>query len=134
MEKHHKLNRFSNNLIRTEGTTLGDSNKKIDTYTKDMLIRQIAKKYKKEINPSKVHIEEVKNVINLLEEEIFEILSTADESKDVSIRLFEGMTIDSTFVPGKTKMNNLIGKEVYVPGKIKPKVNVTRYYTNNLNK
>ena len=113
---------------------MGSNEKNIDTYTKEMLVKQVTKKYKKEISPSKLHMEEVRNVINLLEEEIFEILSTADENKDVSIRLFEGMTMDSTFVPGKTKVNNLTGKEIYVPGKIKPKVNITRYYTSSLNK
>ena len=106
---------------------LENNEKCIDTYTKDILIKNVARK-------SKLTIDEVKEAVHLLEDEIFEILSTTSEDKDVSIRLFEGMTIDATFVPSKKKMNNLIGKEIEVPGKIKPKVNITRYYVNNLNK
>ena len=105
---------------------LEGNDKCIDTYTKDILIKNVARK-------SKLTIDEVKEAVHLLEDEIFEILSTTSESKDVSIRLFEGITIDATFVPSKVKINNLTGKEIEVPGKIKPKVNVTRYYVNSLN-
>ena len=106
---------------------LKEEGKCIDTYTKDMLIKQVARK-------SKLTIEQVKEAVYLLEDEVFEVLSTTSEDKDVSVRLFEGITIDATFVPGKTKVNNLTGKEIEVAGKIKPKANITRYYVSNLNK
>lgn len=106
---------------------LEDNEKCIDTYTKDMLIKQVARK-------SRLTIDEVKEAVHLLEDEVFEILSTTNEDKDVSIRLFDGITINAKYVPATVKVNNLTGKEIDIPGKIRPKVNITRYYVSNLNK
>lgn len=96
-----------------------------NTYTKDMLIKKIAKKCVKDINS-------VRTIYNTLEEVIENLLSSANPKTDISIRLFEGITIDSTFVPEKTKINNLTGKVITSTSKIKPKANITRNYRDKL--
>lgn len=108
---------------------MGDSLKSQDkvkhTYTKDMLIRSIADACHKDMST-------VRGIYNALEENVAKLLSSATPDADVSIRLFEGITIDSTFVPEKTKVNNLTGKVITSASKIKPKANITRSYRNKL--
>lgn len=91
------------------------------TYTKDMLIKNIAMM-------SGNDVKVVRTIYNALEEDIARLLSLANQDTDVSLRLFEGITINSTFVPEKTKINNLTGEEIVASSKIKPKANITRNY------
>ena len=76
----------------------------------------------------------VRSIYNALEEDISRFLLLADEDTDVSLRLFEGITINSTFVPEKAKVNNLTGEEIIASSKIKPKANITRNYCEKLNR
>ena len=94
--------------------------------TKEALIRDIAEQTNKTINS-------VRDVYNALEKSIFDILSSVDINGDVSIKLFEGISLDGVYVPEKTKKNNLTGKESLVESKIKPKFNITRSYCEKLN-
>ena len=94
-------------------------------YTKDMLIRNIAEVCKKDKRT-------VRAIYNTLEDYIVEYLSSANLDTDISIRLFEGITVDSTFVPEKTKVNNLTGQVITSTSKIKPKANITRSYREKL--
>lgn len=75
----------------------------------------------------------VKDIYDILESSIFEYLSSVDEEQDVCIKLFEGISLDGTYVEEKTKKNNLTGKVNLVPSKIKPKFNITRSYCDKLN-
>ena len=75
----------------------------------------------------------IKDVYGLLEDMIFNILSSADKKQDVCIRLFEGISLDGTYVSEKTKKNNLTGEVNFVESKIKPKFNITRSYCEKLN-
>ena len=93
--------------------------------TKEKMIRRIAKEFNGDIDT-------VKAVYNLLERNIAEVLSSADKKTDVSIRLFEGISIDSTFIPEKEKINNLTGELLVTKKKIKPKANITRYYCDKI--
>ena len=94
--------------------------------TKDNLIRDIAKQTNK-------NIVDVKDVYNALEKTIFDILSSVEINGDITIRLFEGISLDGIYVPEKTKQNNLTGEVRLVEGKIKPKFNITRSYCEKLN-
>lgn len=95
-------------------------------FTKENLIKDIAKQTNKNIS-------DVRDVYNTLEKYVFNILSSVDKDRDVSIRLFEGITLNGTFVPESEKMSNLTGKVNYVESKIKPKCNITRSYCEKLN-
>ena len=99
--------------------------KKKVTYTKDMLIKNIAE----ESNRNKSI---VRNIYDSIENKIAELLSSANSDTDISIRLFEGISIDSAYIPEKTIMNNLTGKVITASSKIKPKANITRYYCEKL--
>ena len=94
--------------------------------TKESLIKDIAKQTNKNIN-------DVKEIYNALENTIFDILSSVDVNGDISIRLFEGISLDGIYVPEKTKQNNLTGRMSLVESKIKPKFNITRSYCEKLN-
>lgn len=94
--------------------------------TKESLIRDIAKQTNKNIN-------DVKDVYNTLEKTIFDILSSVKTNGDITIRLFEGISLEGTYIPEKTKQNNLTGKVNLVESKIKPKFNITRSYCEKLN-
>lgn len=96
-----------------------------NTYTKEMIIRKIYETSGKDIGTIRI-------IYNTLEEIVANLLSSAKDDTDISIRLFEGITFDSTYVPEKIKLNNLTGKVITASSKIKPKVNVTRTYRNKL--
>ena len=94
--------------------------------TKESLIRDIAKQTNKNMN-------DVKEIYNALENIIFDILSSVDVNGDISIRLFEGISLDGNYLSEKTKQNNLTGRMSFVESKIKPKFNITRSYCEKLN-
>lgn len=94
--------------------------------TKENLIRNIAKETNKNIN-------DVRDFYNSLENLVFDILSSVEINGDISIRLFEGISLDGIYIPEKTKKNNLTGEVNLVESKIKPKFNITRSYCEKLN-
>lgn len=95
------------------------------TYTKEMMIKKISNNCHRDLKV-------VKTIYDSLEESIFDILSSADDNIDTSIRLFEGITIGSTYIPERTKVNNLTGETITASSKIKPKANITRNYREKL--
>lgn len=95
------------------------------TYTKDMLIKRLSEECNKDIKT-------VRLIYNALEGDITSILSSANSNMDVSIRLFEGITINSSYIPQKTKVNNLTGKTMTTTSKIKPKARITRSYCDKI--
>ena len=97
------------------------------TITKENLIKDAAKQTNNSIT-------NVKSIYNALENIIFNTLSSVDINGDISIRLFEGISLDGTYIPEKTKKNNLTGEVNLVESKIKPKFNITRSYCEKLNK
>lgn len=94
--------------------------------TKENLIRNIAKETNKNIN-------DVRDFYNSLENLIFDILSSVETNGDISIKLFEGISLNGIYIPEKTKKNNLTGEVNLVESKIKPKFNITRSYCEKLN-
>jgi hypothetical protein len=96
-----------------------------NTYTKEMLIKKIA-----EVSGKNVHT--VRIIYNTFEKIIADMLSSANYNTDISLRLFEGVSINSSFVPEQTKMNNLTGNIMTSASKIKAKANITRYYCEKL--
>lgn len=107
-----------NNSLETQG-------KVKHTYTREMLIKNIAKMCDENMST-------IRNIYNLLEQNVARLLSDANPDTDISIRLFEGITINSTFIPEKTKVNNLTGEVITSTSKIKPKANITRSYCEKL--
>ena len=100
---------------------MNDKNKIKNTYTKDMLINEISSKCGKSKRL-------VKEIYDAIEDKVFEVLSSANEDEDVSVRLFEGVVIDATYIPEHEKINNLTGESIIAKSKIKPRVKITRSY------
>lgn len=92
--------------------------------SKKKLIRSIKDSHTKAV---------IKNVYNTLERLLFKSLSSVDKKHNVTIRMFEGITLDGSYIPEKTKKNNLTGEVSLVHSKIKPKFNITRSYSEKLN-
>lgn len=95
-------------------------------FTKENLIKDIAKQTNKNIS-------DVRDIYNALEKDVFDILSSVNEDKDVNIRLFEGISLSGIYIPEVEKTNNLTGKVSSIESKIKPKCNITRSYCEKLN-
>lgn len=100
-----------------------DNNKNV--YTKAQIIKMVARS-------ARIRKSLVKKIYDELENEIMTLLATADKDTDVSLRLFEGISIDSKFLPSKEKTNNLTGETIDTLEKIKAKANITRYYCDKL--
>lgn len=94
-------------------------------YTKDMMIKTIAKRCGEDYNT-------VRDVYNALEDDIVKNLSLANENTDVSIRLFEGITLNGIYSPGEVRLNHLTGKMITSSSKIRPKVSITRNYRDKI--
>ena len=101
--------------------------KKCKTYTKEKIIRKVARALGR-------NVEVVRQIYNTIDDVILDTIGETDQDTDVKIKLFEGITIDSTYIPEKAKMNNLIGEVIQTSSKIKPKFNMTRYYVEKINR
>ena len=95
------------------------------TYTKDMLIKTVAKDCRIDRNT-------VKDVYESLENSVSDALSSANEDSDVSVRLFEGIVLNGVYVPSREKVNNLTGKMIVTKSKIVPKAHITRTYCDKI--
>lgn len=94
--------------------------------TKEDLIKAIA-------DTSCVNISLVRIVYKALEDLIRDTLQDVNFDRDVSIKIFDGISIDGNYIPEKEKQNNLTGKVIKVASKIKLKSNITRYYSEKIN-
>jgi len=94
--------------------------------TKENIIKEIAKQ-------TNNNIYEIRNFYNAFEDIIFNTLSSVNKEQNVCIKLFEGISLDGSYISEKTKKNNLTGKVNLVESKIKPKFNITRCYCEKLN-
>lgn len=97
------------------------------TYTKANLIKSIAR-------DCGFEQEEVRMVYESLDNHILEALSSATEDEDVVVRLFDGVSISSTFEPEMERHNNLTGESIISSCKIRPKAKLTRNYRERLTK
>ena len=95
------------------------------TYTKDMLIKTVAKDCRIDRNT-------VKDVYESIENSVSDALSSANEDNDVSVRLFEGIVLNGVYVQSHEKVNNLTGKMIVTKSKIVPKAHITRTYCDKI--
>ena len=74
----------------------------------------------------------VKTVLDVLEDSLFEYLSSVDEEQDICIKLFEGISLEGIYAAEKLKKSNLTGEVSLIPSRVKPKFNITRTYCEKL--
>lgn len=104
---------------------MANNDSKKVTYTKDMLIKTVAKDCRIDRNT-------VKDVYESIEDSVSDALSSANEDRDVSIRLFEGIVLNGVYVPSHEKLNNLTGEMIVTKSKIVPKAHITRTYCDKI--
>ena len=78
-------------------------------------------------------IQDARKKFRAWEKQIKKTLAEANEEKDVSIHIFDGIRIESKYLPLREKVDNLTGKRRVYQEKIKPTASVTRRYMENLN-
>lgn len=93
--------------------------------TKEQLIRLLAEN-------SNIPIVTIRFIYDSLEDKLKDLLSEANLSQDITVKLFNGITINSKFIPQKERLNNLTGEKISAKSKIKVKSNVTRNYCESL--
>ena len=99
--------------------------KNTKVYTKAQMIQLIAKRVR-------IRRSLVQKIYEGFEDEIRELLSSASNDADVSLRLFEGITIDGHYLAPRDKVNNLTGEKIRTTEKIRAKAKITRHYSEKL--
>lgn len=94
-------------------------------FTKERMVKKISAKTGKSFD-------HVRKIYNALEESLMDVLSGADKDTDVTVKLCEGISINSEYMPEKDKLNNLTGKKIKTKEKIKCKASVTQNYCEKL--
>lgn len=100
--------------------------KKVVKVSKSDLVREVAKATGNTIG-------NVNDVFAAIEEAVVNNLSKADEKLDVSIKLFEGITINAVYTASMQKVNNLTKKIIDVPAKIHVKPKATKNFEAKIN-
>ena len=95
------------------------------TYTKSMLIKDIS-------DTAGFDIGDVKEMYNHFADIVTGYLANAPIDSDVVVKLFEGVSLGSTFEPATTRRNNFTGEDVAVPDRIKPKASFTKTFKDKL--
>lgn len=102
------------------------NNVNVQRVSKDDVIRAVA-------DSACLSIGDVRSVFRALNDVLPTFLEKADENNKVTVKLLEGFYIDSVYLPECQKMNNLTGKIVNSPSKIKVKARVTKSYIDRIN-
>lgn len=113
-----------------EAVTMSDQKDKVVTtqvITKREVIRSLAEEFN-------MTVETVGSIYDSLENRIRLMLGSANEDTNIEIHLFDGVKLESKFLPSKEKLNNLTGKTQMVDKRIKAKASLSRRYLENLNR
>lgn len=76
---------------------------------------------------------QVSAVLNCLEKNVSDRLSSATKDADVQVKLFDGLIIESKFESAKEKRVNLTGKTITVPKRLNVSGRITRLIEKKIN-
>lgn len=76
---------------------------------------------------------QVSAVLSSLEKNVSDMLSSASQDKDVRIKLFDGLILESRHSEPKTKRNNITGETITVPERLNVSGRITRLFENKIN-
>lgn len=129
IKKNIFIQNYLNCLIRMEAVTMSDQKEKVATtvVTKREVIKSLADEFQ-------MTIKSVNSIYSSLENKIKMMLANADEKTNVEIHLFDGIKIESKFLPSKVRINNLTGETQRVDKRIKAKASLSRRYLEKLNR
>ena len=72
-------------------------------------------------------------VLDSLEKNVSDMLSSASQDADVQVKLFDGLSIESKYSESKTKRNNLTGETITVPERLNVSGRITRLLEKKVN-
>lgn len=72
-------------------------------------------------------------VLDSLEKNISDMLSSASQDADVRVKLFDGLIIESKYSESKTKKNNITGETITVPERLNVYGRITRLFEKKVN-
>ena len=113
-----------------EAVAMSNQKNKVATtkvITKREVIRSLADEFD-------LTIKSVEYIYNSLEDRIKLMLESANEDTNIEIHLFDGIRLESKFLPSKEKINNLTGEKQKVDKRIKAKASLSRRYIEKLNR
>lgn len=76
---------------------------------------------------------QVSAVLSSLEKNVSDRLSSASQDKDIQVKLFDGLIIESKYSEPKTKLNNLTGKTIAIPERLNVSGRITRLLEKKIN-
>lgn len=76
---------------------------------------------------------QVSAVLNCLEKNVCDMLSSASKASDVQIKLFNGLILESRCESAKEKRNNFTGKMIIVPVRLNVASRITRLFEKKIN-
>lgn len=76
---------------------------------------------------------QVSAVLNCLEKNVSDRLSSATKDADVQVKLFDGLLIESKHSELKIKRNNITGKTITVPERLNVSGRITRLLKKKIN-
>lgn len=94
--------------------------------TKEQLITQLAES-------GHIPVPVMRSIYSTFEQCIFTYLSSATPSEDITVKLFDGMSLECRYIPETETTHPETRKRITVPGKIWAKPKITRYYNRKIN-
>ena len=94
--------------------------------TKNKIIKEVAKK-------EGLSVATMRSIYQTLENYIFDSLSNADQNKNINLQLFNGISIESSYIKEKEVKHPKTGKIFLTGSKIWAKPKITRHYNRKLN-
>lgn len=94
--------------------------------TKEQLINDLAAS-------GHIPVPDARTIYDAFEQTVFSYLSAAAPSCDITVKLFDGISVECRYVPETETTHPKTGKRITVPGKIWARPKITRYYNRKLN-
>lgn len=103
-----------------------NSNKNIEKINQTKLIEKIC-------DTTAIPYNQVSVVLSSLEKNVLDTLSSALQNRDVQVKLFDGLIIESKHSEPKTKRNNITGETIIVPERLNVSGRITRLLEKKIN-
>lgn len=102
------------------------NNKHIENINKRKLFEKIC-------DATAIPHNQVSAVLNSLEKNVSDMLSSASKDVDVQVRLFDGLIMESKHSESKTKKDNFTGETITIPERLNVSGRITRLFEKKIN-
>lgn len=104
-----------------------NKDRNVEKIKPENLVEQIA-------NKTYISPEAVAVILGAVEDVVIDKISSANEEKDVSVKLFDGFFIEGKYQDAKEKENNLTGETIEVSERISIRGRFTRAFKGKISK